>query len=90
MLDFCTLFIDDFKMSEIFDKLWKFSTIFHRETSQAPTPTPQRPYDVSCGQNRYVTLPLVSSVTEEKHLPLYEENHLQETAPPCSLNTSIT
>ena len=32
---------------------------FHRETSQAslPPPPPQRLYDVSRGQNRYVTLP---------------------------------
>ena len=30
--------------------------MFHREMSQAPTPLPipQRPYDVSRGQNRYV------------------------------------
>ena len=48
-------------------KYYKFSTnyrnfprSFYRETSRAPTPPPtsQRPYDVSRGQNRYVTLPL--------------------------------
>ena len=54
MLDFCILCIDDFKILKIFIKLSKFSTIFHQETSQAPTPFPQRPYDVSRGQNRYV------------------------------------
>ena len=55
---FCILCIDDFKILKIFIKLSKFSTIFHRETSQAQTPLPpQRPYDVSRRQNRYVTLP---------------------------------
>ena len=56
---FCILCIDDFKILKIFIKLSKFSTIFHRETSQAPTP--QRPYDVSREQNRYVTLPLLEN-----------------------------
>ena len=43
---FCILGIDDFKILKIFNQLSKYSTIFHRETSQAPTPgpTPQRPY----------------------------------------------
>ena len=59
MLDFCILCIDDFKILKIFIKLSKFSTIFHRETSQAP---PQRPYDVSRRQNRYVTLPLWNNI----------------------------
>ena len=58
---FCALCIDDFKILKIFNKLSKFSTIFHRGTSQAPDPPPpsppQRLYDVSRGQNRYVTLP---------------------------------
>ena len=57
---FCILCIDDSKILNMFIKLSKFSTIFHRETSQAPTPPPphpQRPYDVSRGRNRYVTLP---------------------------------
>ena len=45
---FCILCLDDLKILKI--------SIFHRETSQAPThppPPPQRPYDVSRGQNRY-------------------------------------
>ena len=56
---FYVLCIDDFKILNIFIKLSKFSSIFHRETSQAltPPPTPQRPCNVSHGQNRYVTLP---------------------------------
>ena len=58
MQDFCILCIDDFKILKIFDKLSEFSTIFYRETSQVPTPpppplTPQRPHDVSRGQNRF-------------------------------------
>ena len=53
--EFC---IDDFKILKLFNKLSKFSTIFHRGTSKVPPlPTSQRPYDVSRGQNRYVTLP---------------------------------
>ena len=64
MLDF-VYFIDNFKILKNFFKPSKFSTIFHRETSQAPPPPPpppppQRPYDVSRGQNRYVTLSLIS------------------------------
>ena len=61
MVDFCILRIDDFKILKILNRLSKFSTILYRETSQAPTLPPhlppQRPYDVSRGQNRYVTLP---------------------------------
>ena len=37
---FRILCIDDFKILKIFNKLSKFSTIFHRETSQAPNPSP--------------------------------------------------
>ena len=37
---FCIFCIDDFKILKIFNKLSKFSTIFHRETSQAPIPPP--------------------------------------------------
>ena len=37
---FCVLCIDDFKMLKTFNKLSKFSAIFHRETSQATTPHP--------------------------------------------------
>ena len=37
---FCILCIDDFKIVKILNKLSKFSTIFCRETSQAPTPPP--------------------------------------------------
>ena len=55
---FCILCIDDFKILKISNKLSKFSIIFHREMAQAPPhPAPQRPYDVSREQNRYVTLP---------------------------------
>ena len=32
-----------------------------RHGRQHPPPPPQRPYDVSCGQNRYVTLPYTGS-----------------------------
>ena len=47
---------DDFKILKFFNKLSKFFPIFHRGTSQVQ-PLPQRLYDVSRGQNRYVTLP---------------------------------
>ena len=40
---FCKLCIDDFKILKFFIKLLKFSTIFHRETSQVPTPPPPPP-----------------------------------------------
>ena len=45
---------DDFKILRIFIKLTEFSTIFHREMSQAPNspPHPQRPYNVSRGQSQ--------------------------------------
>ena len=43
---FCILCIDNFKILKFLNKLLKFSMIFT-----------QRPCDVSCGQNRYVTLP---------------------------------
>ena len=57
MVDFCMLcMLDDVKILKILNRLSKFSTIFHRETSQAPPPPPERPYDVYRGQNRYVTL----------------------------------
>ena len=39
---FCILCIDDFKILKMFIKLSKFSTIFHRETSQAPTAPPPK------------------------------------------------
>ena len=57
---FCILCMNDFKISKIFIKLSKFSTIFYekRHRRQPPPPTPQRPYDVSRGENRYVTLSL--------------------------------
>ena len=60
MLDFCLLCINDFKILKIFIKLSKYSAIFHRERHRhdPPPPHPQRPYDVSRGQNRYVTLTL--------------------------------
>ena len=60
MLDFVYLYINDFKILKILNKLSKFFTIFHWETSQARPPTLQRLYDVSRGQNRYVTLPLLT------------------------------
>lgn len=56
MLEF-VYFVDDSKISKLLNKLSNYSTIFHWETSQLPAPTPQRPYNVSCEQNRYVTLP---------------------------------
>ena len=41
MLDFVYFnCIDDFKILKSFNKLSKFSTIFHRETSQAPISLP--------------------------------------------------
>ena len=49
---FCIVCINDFTTLRIFNKLSKFSTIFHRE------PSSPRPYDIFRGQNRYVTLPL--------------------------------
>ena len=64
MLDFVYFVaIHDFKKLKIFNKLSKFPTVF-TETSQAPTPPPpppgpQRPYNVSRGQNRYVMRPLI-------------------------------
>ena len=53
---FCILCIDDYKILQIFNKISKFSTISHRESSHGAIPT-QRPYDVSRGHYRYVTLP---------------------------------
>ena len=66
MID-CKPRIDYFKILKNSIKLSKFSMIFHRETSQAPTPPiphspPERPYDVSRGQNRYVTFPLAEQI----------------------------
>ena len=43
---FCILCIDDFKILKFFIKLSKFPTIFHRETSQAPTPPPHSPTSI--------------------------------------------
>ena len=40
---FCILCMDDFKVLKIFIKLSKFSTIFHRETSPAPSSPPPTP-----------------------------------------------
>ena len=58
LLDFCILCINDLKILKFFNKLSKLiSTILHRETSQVVHSTEKRPYDVSRGQNRYVTLP---------------------------------
>ena len=37
---FCVLCIDDFKILKTFQNCRNFSMIFHRETSQAPTPSP--------------------------------------------------
>ena len=57
---FCILCMDDFKNTKIFEQTIEIFHDFHRGRSQAPTnppPPPQRPYDVSRGQNRYVTLP---------------------------------
>ena len=66
---FCILF----KILNVFIKLSKFSTIFHQETSQAP----KRPYDVSRGQNRYVTLPLQwsSATTTDTFIALFNLYH---------------
>ena len=55
---FCILCIDEFKILKFSNTLSKFSMISSRNVTGAnPPPTPQRPYDVSRGQNRYVTLP---------------------------------
>ena len=43
---FFILCIDDFKILKIFIKLLKFSTIFHRERSQAATPPPLPPTSI--------------------------------------------
>ena len=58
---FCILSIDDFKILKIFNKLSKFSTIFTEKRHRHQPPPPRPPtsiYDVSRGQNRYVTLPI--------------------------------
>ena len=57
---FCILCIDEFKILKFSNRLSKFSMIFteKRHRRQPSPPAPQRPYDVSRGQNRYVTLPL--------------------------------
>ena len=60
---FCVLCIDDFKILKNFNTLSKFSTFFTEKRHRRHLPTPQRPHDVSRGQNRYVTLPL-SFLTE--------------------------
>ena len=54
---FGILCVDNFKILKIFIKLSKFSMIFKEKRHRRQPPTPQRPYDVSRGQNRYVTLP---------------------------------
>ena len=51
---FCTLCIDNFKILKFFIKPSKFCTIFHRETSQPPTP--QRPYDVLVDKIGYIVM----------------------------------
>ena len=55
MLEFCILCIDDFKIAKIFNKLSKFSRFFteKRHRRQPHPHPPQRPYDVSRGQNDY-------------------------------------
>ena len=42
--EFCILCIDDSKILKLLNKVLKFSTIFPRETSQAPTPPPPNVY----------------------------------------------
>ena len=57
----CILCIDEFKILQFSNRLSKFSMIFIEKRHRCQPPTPQRPYDVSRGQNRYVTLPLMQS-----------------------------
>ena len=54
---FCILCIDNFKTLKYSNKLLKFSIFSPRNVTGANPATPQRPYDVSRGQNRYVTPP---------------------------------
>ena len=54
--EFCILGLDDFKILKILNKL---STPRKVTGANPPPPTLQRPYDVSRGQNRYVTLPFI-------------------------------
>ena len=56
MLDFCILCMDDSKILNIFNNR-NFHDFSPRNVTGATSPPPQRPYDVSGGQNRYVTLP---------------------------------
>ena len=71
-------------------KLSKFSTIFYRETSQAPTPSPPNVHMTFCprGQNRYVTPPLTrveiskfKPETVEKNIVKYRSSAESELTP---------
>ena len=58
---FCILCIDDFKLLKILiyqtiESFHDFSPSNVTGANPPPPPTPYRPYDVSRGQNRYVTL----------------------------------
>ena len=56
---FCTFCIDYFKILKIFNKLSKFSTIFHRETSQArQSPPPPNVHMTFLVDKIDVTFPL--------------------------------
>ena len=53
---FCIFCIDDFKILKICNNR-NFRRFFIEKRHRRQPPLPQRPYDVSRGQNRYATLP---------------------------------
>ena len=54
---FCIFCTEDFKILKFLANYRIFLRFFTEKRHRRQTPTPQRPYDVSRGQNRYVTLP---------------------------------
>ena len=54
---FCVLCIDDFKILKKFTNYQNFPRFSPRNVTGANPSTPQHPYDVSRGQNQYMTLP---------------------------------
>ena len=84
---FCVLCTDDLIQNiKKFEQIIEIFHVFHRETSQAqlPPPTPQRPYDVSRGQNRYMTLPLGMKFTCRVSVLRYKTLQLD-----CNYNITV-